>query len=42
MYELPLVMGQIAATGSALLLMAVSHAINDTIISKFSTNQKKR
>src|SRR3954467_12093876 len=43
MYELSLVMEEMAAAGCALLLMVVSPAINGTIISKFGTeNQKKR
>ncbi len=43
MYELSLVMEEMAAAGSALLLMVVSPAINGTIISKFGTeDQKKR
>ena len=43
MYELSLVMEEMAAAGSALLMMVVSPAINGTIISKFGTeNQKKR
>ena len=43
MYELSLVMEEMAAAGSPLLLMVVSPAINGTIISKFGTeDQKKR
>ena len=43
MYELSLVMEEMSAAGSALLLMVVSPAINGTIISKFGTaDQKKR
>ena len=43
MYELSLVMEEMAAAGSALLMMVVSPAINGTIISKFGTaGQKKR
>jgi alkylation response protein AidB-like acyl-CoA dehydrogenase len=43
MYELSLVMEEMAAAGSPLLLMVVSPAINGTIISKFGTEvQKKR
>jgi hypothetical protein len=43
MYELSLVMEEMAAAGSALLMMVVSPAINGTIISKFGTeDQKKR
>ena len=42
MYELALVMEEMAAAGSALLLMVVSPAINGTIISKFGTDEQKR
>jgi alkylation response protein AidB-like acyl-CoA dehydrogenase len=43
MYELSLVMEEMAANGCGLLLMVVSPAINGTIISKFGTeDQKKR
>lgn len=43
MYELALVMEEMSAAGSALLMMVVSPAINGTIISKFGTeDQKKR
>jgi alkylation response protein AidB-like acyl-CoA dehydrogenase len=43
MYELSLVMEEMAAAGSPLLMMVVSPAINGTIISKFGTeDQKKR
>jgi len=43
MYELSLVMEEMSAAGSALLMMVVSPAINGTIISKFGTeDQKKR
>lgn len=43
MYELSLVMEEMAAAGSSLLMMVVSPAINGTIISKFGTeDQKKR
>jgi alkylation response protein AidB-like acyl-CoA dehydrogenase len=43
MYELSLVMEEMAAGGSALLMMVVSPAINGTIISKYGTeDQKKR
>src|ERR1700754_2638946 len=43
MYELALVMEEMSANGSALLLMVVSPAINGTIIAKFGTeDQKKR
>src|SRR3954465_6010524 len=41
--ELSLVVEEMAAAGSALLMMVVSPAINGTIISKFGTEgQKKR
>ncbi|MDT5161568.1 MAG: hypothetical protein QOC90_1878, partial [Mycobacterium sp.] len=43
MYELSLVMEEMSAAGSPLLMMVVSPAINGTIISKFGTEgQKKR
>ena len=42
MYELSLVMEEMAAAGSALLLMVVSPAINGTIISKFGTDEQKK
>jgi alkylation response protein AidB-like acyl-CoA dehydrogenase len=42
MYELSLVMEEMAAAGSALLMMVVSPAINGTIISKFGTEQQKK
>ena len=42
MYELSLVMEEMAAGGSALLLMVVSPAINGTIISKFGTDEQKK
>lgn len=42
MYELSLVMEEMAAAGSALLMMVVSPAINGTIISKFGTEEQKR
>src|ERR1700760_392366 len=43
MYELSLVMEEMSAAGSPLLMMVVSPAINGTIISKFGTeDQKKR
>ena len=41
MYELSLVMEEMAAAGSPLLLMVVSPAINGTIISKFGTDDQK-
>ncbi|WP_454231983.1 acyl-CoA dehydrogenase family protein [Mycolicibacterium fortuitum] len=42
MYELSLVMEEMAAGGSALLMMVVSPAINGTIISKFGTEEQKK
>jgi alkylation response protein AidB-like acyl-CoA dehydrogenase len=42
MYELSLVMEEMAAQGCALLLMVVSPAINGTIISKFGTDEQKK
>jgi alkylation response protein AidB-like acyl-CoA dehydrogenase len=42
MYELSLVMEEMAAAGSALLMMVVSPAINGTIISKFGTDEQKK
>ncbi|MGH3638680.1 MAG: acyl-CoA dehydrogenase family protein [Mycobacterium sp.] len=42
MYELSLVMEEMAANGSALLMMVVSPAINGTIISKFGTEEQKK
>jgi alkylation response protein AidB-like acyl-CoA dehydrogenase len=42
MYELALVMEEMAAAGSALLMMVVSPAINGTIISKFGTDEQKQ
>ena len=42
MYELSLVMEEMAATGCALLMMVVSPAINGTIISKFGTDEQKK
>jgi alkylation response protein AidB-like acyl-CoA dehydrogenase len=41
MYELSLVMEEMAAAGSPLLLMVVSPAINGTIIAKFGTEDQK-
>lgn len=41
-YELALVMEEMAAGGSALLMMVVSPAINGTIISKFGTEEQKK
>jgi len=42
MYELSLVMEEMAAGGSALLMMVVSPAINGTIIAKFGTEEQRR
>ncbi len=42
MYELSLVMEEMSAAGSALLMMVVSPAINGTIISKFGTEEQKK
>ena len=42
MYELALVMEEMAAAGCALLLMVVSPAINGTIIAKFGTDEQKK
>lgn len=42
MYELSLVMEEMAAHGSALLMMVVSPAINGTIIAKFGTDEQKK
>ena len=42
MYELSIVMEEMAAQGCALLLMVVSPAINGTIISKFGTDEQKK
>jgi alkylation response protein AidB-like acyl-CoA dehydrogenase len=42
MYELALVMEEMAAAGAALLMMVVSPAINGTIIAKFGTEQQKQ
>ncbi|BBY75631.1 acyl-CoA dehydrogenase [Mycolicibacterium parafortuitum] len=42
MYELSLVMEELAAGGSSLLMMVVSPAINGTIIAKFGTDEQKR
>jgi alkylation response protein AidB-like acyl-CoA dehydrogenase len=42
MYELSLVMEEMAANGCALLMMVVSPAINGTIISKFGTDEQKQ
>ncbi|MCW2689374.1 MAG: fadE12 [Mycobacterium sp.] len=42
MYELSLVMEEMAAGGSALLMMVVSPAINGTIISKYGTDEQKK
>ncbi|HNM85139.1 MAG TPA: acyl-CoA dehydrogenase family protein [Mycobacterium sp.] len=42
MYELSMVMEEMAAAGSALLMMVVSPAINGTIIAKFGTEEQKK
>ncbi|ORB27478.1 acyl-CoA dehydrogenase family protein [Mycolicibacterium parafortuitum] len=42
MYELSLVMEELAAGGSSLLMMVVSPAINGTIIAKFGTEEQKK
>ena len=42
MYELSLVMEEMAAAGSALLMMVVSPAINGTIIAKYGTEEQKQ
>jgi alkylation response protein AidB-like acyl-CoA dehydrogenase len=42
MYELSLVMEEMSAAGSPLLMMVVSPAINGTIISKFGTEEQKK
>lgn len=42
MYELSLVMEEMAANGCALLMMVVSPAINGTIIAKFGTDEQKQ
>jgi alkylation response protein AidB-like acyl-CoA dehydrogenase len=42
MYELSLVMEEMSAAGSALLMMVVSPAINGTIIAKFGTEEQKK
>jgi alkylation response protein AidB-like acyl-CoA dehydrogenase len=42
MYELSLVMEEMAASGCALLMMVVSPAINGTIIAKFGTHEQKK
>ncbi|WKG02409.1 acyl-CoA dehydrogenase family protein [Mycolicibacterium sp. HK-90] len=42
MYELSMVMEEMSAAGSALLMMVVSPAINGTIISKFGTEEQKK
>ncbi len=42
MYELSLVMEELAAAGCALLMMVVSPAINGTIIAKFGTDEQKK
>jgi len=42
MYELALVMEELAAGGCPLLMMVVSPAINGTIIARFGTDEQKR
>ncbi len=42
MYELSLVMEEMATAGCGLLMMVVSPAINGTIISKFGTDEQKQ
>ena len=42
MYELSLVMDEMASNGCSLLMMVVSPAINGTIISKFGTDDQKK
>ncbi|MFL0240971.1 acyl-CoA dehydrogenase family protein [Mycobacterium sp. SMC-16] len=42
MYELSLVMEEMAANGCPLLMMVVSSAINGTIISKYGTEEQKK
>jgi alkylation response protein AidB-like acyl-CoA dehydrogenase len=42
MYELSLIMEEMAIGGCALLMMVVSPAINGTIISKFGTDEQKQ
>jgi len=42
MYELALVMEELAAGGCPLLMMVVSPAINGTIIAKFGTDEQKK
>ncbi len=42
MYELSLVMEEMAAAGCGLLMMVVSPAINGTIVSKFGTDEQKQ
>src|SRR6201988_147696 len=42
MYEMSLVMEEMAAQGCGLLMMVVSPAINGTIISKFGTDEQKK
>jgi alkylation response protein AidB-like acyl-CoA dehydrogenase len=42
MYELSLVMEELAAAGCPLLMMVVSPAINGTIIARFGTEEQKR
>jgi alkylation response protein AidB-like acyl-CoA dehydrogenase len=42
MYELSLVMDEMASNGCSLLMMVVSPAINGTIISRFGTDEQKQ
>ncbi|MGE2734828.1 acyl-CoA dehydrogenase family protein [Mycolicibacterium vaccae] len=42
MYELSLVMEELAAAGSPLLMMVVSPAINGTILTRYGTEQQKQ
>ena len=42
MYELALVMEEMAAAGCPLLMMVVSPAINGTVIAKFGTEEQRR
>lgn len=42
MYELSLVMEEMASTGCGLLMMVVSPAINGTIIAKYGTEEQKK
>src|ERR1700712_512457 len=42
MYELSLVMEEMAAGGSSYMMMVVSPAINGTIIAKYGTDEQKK